>query len=495
MKSKLIDLSDFSFILKNRNIPKFLSIFAQNYKTSMAKQVFISHSSKDKDMAEAIYHYLTSQGIRCWIDIHDIRKGIPYAREIMRGIDSSDMLLVVYSRNVNTSEDILNEIDQFHAAHKIILPFLTDETPFSRELDYYLKRRQWITAYNNYRGQLPALRDAIAELLQLSLQQSYSNLSTSTSSNSSKQNQGATSTQPSTYDVILRSAGWAKLQVVKAVKEGLGLGLKEAKELVDSAPSVLKENIEFASASALKSFLEEVGAQVEIKPNKSVIGKSTSQTTMLNSVLLVTAGSYKLQMVKTIKETLGIGLKEAKDLVDEAPSVLRKGLQTWEAQVIKRELEAQGAVVEICSDDMAESNQRKHIAGKETNQNKIKAAQISKEADKEYDAKRFATAMALYFKAVNLSDEYEYYLYDCSRIAYCYCIGQGVDKNYYEAAKWYRIAANRGYTNAQLNLGTLYRNGQGVTKNLAEAARWYQKAAEQGDATAKKYLAELKPYL
>jgi large subunit ribosomal protein L7/L12 len=67
------------------------------------------------------------------------------------------------------------------------------------------------------------------------------------------------------FDVILKSAGAAKLQVVKAVKEACGLGLKEAKELVDGAPSTLKEAMPKADAEALKKTLEEAGAEIELK--------------------------------------------------------------------------------------------------------------------------------------------------------------------------------------------------------------------------------------
>ena len=67
------------------------------------------------------------------------------------------------------------------------------------------------------------------------------------------------------FDVVLKSAGAAKLQVVKAVKEACGLGLKEAKELVDGAPSTLKEGMPKADAEALKKTLEEAGAEVELK--------------------------------------------------------------------------------------------------------------------------------------------------------------------------------------------------------------------------------------
>ncbi|MFA7492319.1 MAG: 50S ribosomal protein L7/L12 [Proteiniphilum sp.] len=67
------------------------------------------------------------------------------------------------------------------------------------------------------------------------------------------------------FDVILKSPGAAKLAVVKAVKELTGLGLKEAKDLVDSAPSELKKGVTKDEADALKKQLEEAGAEVELK--------------------------------------------------------------------------------------------------------------------------------------------------------------------------------------------------------------------------------------
>ena len=67
------------------------------------------------------------------------------------------------------------------------------------------------------------------------------------------------------FDVILKSAGAAKLGVVKLVKELTGLGLKEAKELVDKAPAPLKEKVSKEEAEQLKAQLEEAGAEVELK--------------------------------------------------------------------------------------------------------------------------------------------------------------------------------------------------------------------------------------
>ena len=75
---------------------------------------------------------------------------------------------------------------------------------------------------------------------------------------------GAAAEEKTSFDVVLKSAGSAKLQVVKAVKEHCRLGLKEAKDLVDGAPSKVKEGVAKEEAEALKKALEEAGAEVEL---------------------------------------------------------------------------------------------------------------------------------------------------------------------------------------------------------------------------------------
>ncbi|WP_347157147.1 50S ribosomal protein L7/L12 [Pontibacter chitinilyticus] len=76
---------------------------------------------------------------------------------------------------------------------------------------------------------------------------------------------GAAAEEQTSFDVILKSAGASKLAVVKLVKELTGLGLKEAKELVDGAPKALKEGVAKDEADSLKKSLEEAGAEVEVK--------------------------------------------------------------------------------------------------------------------------------------------------------------------------------------------------------------------------------------
>ena len=76
---------------------------------------------------------------------------------------------------------------------------------------------------------------------------------------------GAAAEEKSSFNVILKSAGASKLGVVKLLKDLLGVGLKEAKDLADAAPKAVKENVSKAEAEDLKKLLEEAGAEVELK--------------------------------------------------------------------------------------------------------------------------------------------------------------------------------------------------------------------------------------
>ena len=75
----------------------------------------------------------------------------------------------------------------------------------------------------------------------------------------------AAAAEKTSFDVVLKAAGQAKLQVVKAVKEITGLGLKEAKDIVDGAPKAVKEGVSKEEAESIKAALEEAGAEVELK--------------------------------------------------------------------------------------------------------------------------------------------------------------------------------------------------------------------------------------
>ena len=77
--------------------------------------------------------------------------------------------------------------------------------------------------------------------------------------------EAAAAEEKTSFDVVLKSVGAAKLQVVKAVKEACGLGLKEAKDLVDGAPATIKEGLSKDEAENLKKAIEAAGAKIELK--------------------------------------------------------------------------------------------------------------------------------------------------------------------------------------------------------------------------------------
>ena len=76
---------------------------------------------------------------------------------------------------------------------------------------------------------------------------------------------GAAAEEKSDFTVVLANAGAEKIKVIKVVREATGLGLKEAKELVDGAPSTIKEGVDKAAAEEMKAKFEEVGATIELK--------------------------------------------------------------------------------------------------------------------------------------------------------------------------------------------------------------------------------------
>ncbi|MBL9103227.1 MAG: ribosomal protein L7/L12 [Myxococcales bacterium] len=143
------------------------------------------------------------------------------------------------------------------------------------------------------------------------------------------------------FDVVLTAAGWKKIDVIKAVRMITDYGLKEAKDLVESAPFTVKAGLTEDEAEAVRRRLIEVGASAELRR----IAGSPSPGEF--AVFLESFGHHKIAVIKTVREHLGLGLKEAKDLVESAPTVLKEGLSHDEAAALQRGLVEAGATVEI----------------------------------------------------------------------------------------------------------------------------------------------------
>jgi hypothetical protein len=113
----------------------------------MSHDVFISHSSLDKLAADAVCHGLEAKGIRCWIAPRDQVAGRAYGEQITTAITSAQVMVLVFSDNVNNSQAVLNEINLAVGANVTIVPFRIAKVDFNSELNFYLGRMHWLDAF------------------------------------------------------------------------------------------------------------------------------------------------------------------------------------------------------------------------------------------------------------------------------------------------------------------------------------------------------------
>ena len=112
----------------------------------MAHDVFISHSSADKPIADAVCATLEGRGIRCWIAPRDILAGVPYAGAITQALKGSRLLVLVFSAHANDSDDVAKEVGGAYRKGLTVVPFRIEDVPMSDELEYHLSSTHWLDA-------------------------------------------------------------------------------------------------------------------------------------------------------------------------------------------------------------------------------------------------------------------------------------------------------------------------------------------------------------
>src|SRR5436190_19797471 len=132
----------------------------------MARDVFISHSAQDKKAAETICAALEQNGIRCWVAPRDVRPGKPFPGEITRAIQQCKVLLLIFSRASNESEQVLREVQLAVDCHLPIVRLRLADVPLSDDLRYYLSTPHWLDALTPpLTKHVPPLIAALKELL------------------------------------------------------------------------------------------------------------------------------------------------------------------------------------------------------------------------------------------------------------------------------------------------------------------------------------------
>ena len=115
-------------------------------KTPGHHDVFISYSSKDKPVADAVCASLEKNSIRCWIAPRDILPGEDFPRAIIKGINESTVLVLIFSANANASPQVTREVTKAVSKGIIIIPFRIEHTPMSESMEYLIGLPHWLDA-------------------------------------------------------------------------------------------------------------------------------------------------------------------------------------------------------------------------------------------------------------------------------------------------------------------------------------------------------------
>ncbi len=127
----------------------------------MAHDVFLSHSTQDKVVADAVCAALEAEKIRCWIAPRDIKSGENWAEAITRALKSSRLMVLIFSDHSNQSKQVANELTLAVGAKAVVVPFKIEDIPPNQVMEYYLTGAHWLDAMN------PPTESQISHLVEL----------------------------------------------------------------------------------------------------------------------------------------------------------------------------------------------------------------------------------------------------------------------------------------------------------------------------------------
>ena len=128
-------------------------------------QIFISYASQNQAVAEQVCTYLEAQGKQCWIAPRDVPAGFQYGEEIIKGLESSDALVLLYDAAANASQHVLREVERAVSKALPMVVYRLDDTPPSKSLEYFLLSTQWMDATEDAENSLAQLNEALTRLL------------------------------------------------------------------------------------------------------------------------------------------------------------------------------------------------------------------------------------------------------------------------------------------------------------------------------------------
>ncbi|MFL6593885.1 MAG: toll/interleukin-1 receptor domain-containing protein, partial [Chthoniobacterales bacterium] len=113
----------------------------------MAHDVFVSHSAKDKAVAAQVVAHLEDAGIRCWVAPRDVVPGADWGESIVDAIESSKVMVLIFSLNANNSSQIKREVERAADKNVYTIPVRIDDIEPTRSLEYFISNSQWMDAF------------------------------------------------------------------------------------------------------------------------------------------------------------------------------------------------------------------------------------------------------------------------------------------------------------------------------------------------------------
>jgi TPR repeat protein len=474
---------------------------------NMAHDVFISHSSKDKPVADAACVWLESRGIRCWVAPRDIRPGANWGSSIVQAIRGARVMILIFSSNANASPQIKREVERAVHFGVTVMPVRIEDVFPADDLEYFLGMPHWLDAFTPPLEQhLDALARAVKEILDIPAPPPIETAAGNPGEPGAEPEhefatgpievpetvpppapppsdpplsgapadapaQPAATPQSSSTRVILYTllAVFLVLSIGGAVLGGL---YKLAAER--SAPNA-PLNVEAGSkqppattAAPPPAVVQTPAAAVTPAPAPSAPSEtpvataarepaSPPQTATPATPAEPAAGSLawfqKAAAQGNADAQYQLGYMYASGT--GVPQDLALALSWYQKSA------AQGQVDAL------------------TNLGTIYAKGIGVSQD-------YAAAVGYYLKAANLGGPNAQV-----NMGLMYANGWGVSKDYTQAFAWFQKGAQQGNADGENNLGYLYQHGLGVKTDLVQARAWFQKSADQGNARAQASLMQL----
>ena len=135
--------------------------------TGPATQIFISHSSHDRKIAETIVQALESRGLQCWISSRNVAGGENYQESIVRAIRYAKIMLLIFTDNANNSDEIKKELGLASRNKLTVIPVRIEDVLPNDALDFELATRQWIDFFGDWERALDTLCERAAQILQV----------------------------------------------------------------------------------------------------------------------------------------------------------------------------------------------------------------------------------------------------------------------------------------------------------------------------------------